>query len=154
METATLGFRLYKIWQILKRFSRQLISPRIPNFWRVSKHSSLRERGWQVGTIFGIEYTTLYSRRENASSHICQMESRMMGQLRLMLLLTYCAASSIYFMYSYSYILETNIQKELKIRIQRETRNCFSSFFAYFWPNFGDFWWFFIVPLCVWDIPL
>ena len=32
---------IYRIWQILKRFSRQLISPRILNFWRVSGNVSL-----------------------------------------------------------------------------------------------------------------
>ena len=36
MEKATLGFRIYKKWQILKHFSRQLISSHIPNFWRVN----------------------------------------------------------------------------------------------------------------------
>ena len=38
MEKATLGFRIYKIWQILKRFTRQLIWAHIPNFWRVSNY--------------------------------------------------------------------------------------------------------------------
>ena len=36
MEKATLVFHIYKIWQILKRFSRQLTSPHIPNFLRVN----------------------------------------------------------------------------------------------------------------------
>ena len=31
----TLGFRMHKIWQILKYFSRQLISSHLTNFWRV-----------------------------------------------------------------------------------------------------------------------
>ena len=30
-----MGFHIYKIWQILKRFFRQLISPHITNFRRV-----------------------------------------------------------------------------------------------------------------------
>ena len=34
-------FCIYKIWQILKRFSRQLISPHITNFWRVISNTFL-----------------------------------------------------------------------------------------------------------------
>ena len=40
MENATLGFRIYKIWQILKHYSRQLIWSHILIFWRVSAYKN------------------------------------------------------------------------------------------------------------------
>ena len=49
MEKATLGFRMHKIWQILKCFSKQLIWLHILNLWRVNsslKYNTIETIHW------------------------------------------------------------------------------------------------------------
>ena len=77
-------------------------------FFHISVHSALRRGGDKLGPYLGL------SIGENASSHICQMESRM-GQLRLMLLLTAYCAAYILCISSYYRHIEANIQKVVHI---------------------------------------